>query len=243
MNKLERLEEFKELLAHYRMSAATKQILSNTQLVLLLGPTAGGRNTIINELVKTGHYHFIVSDTTRKKRVNNGVLEQNGNEYWFRSEDEVLADIASGRYVEAEIIHGQQVSGINIAELERAQHEHAIAINEVDYGGIEAIVSAKPDTLAILVLPPSFEAWMQRLRGRGHMDTTELKRRLETAKIIFNLPTKRDYFTFVINDTVDHAVRQVEAAVRGEPDAHIQTAGRSLAVDLFTQTQQTFASL
>jgi len=243
MNKLDHINEFKALLAHYQMSAEAQQVLASVRLVLLLAPSSGGRNTIIRELVKTGTFHFIVSDTTRKKRVNDGVLEQNGVEYWFRSEEDVLSDLKAGRYIEAEVIHGQQVSGMNVAELEKVQHEHRVAINEVDYGGIHYFVRHKPDTLPIMVLPPSFEEWMRRMKKRGTMTPEDFKHRLQTAEIIFELAEKRDYFKFIVNDDLEHAVQQVIALERGEVNETSQVAARHLARLLKQQTTDLLATL
>ena len=39
-------------------------------------------------LLKTSNYYYVISDTTRKPRINNGVLERKGEEYWFKSEKE-----------------------------------------------------------------------------------------------------------------------------------------------------------
>ena len=86
----------------------------------MISVTAGGRNTIIDQLLKSGDFHYIISDTTRHKRANNGVMEQDGREYWFRSEDEILADLKAGNFLEAAIIHNQHVSGISIRELKKA---------------------------------------------------------------------------------------------------------------------------
>src|SRR5665213_1025428 len=104
-NKLVRIAEFRTALEGYHLSKAALQTLSQTELVLLVAPSSTGRNTIIWELLKIGDYHFVVSDTTRKPRVNDGLLEQSGREYWFRSEQEVLTDIQQGKYLEAAIIH------------------------------------------------------------------------------------------------------------------------------------------
>ncbi len=243
MNKLEHIDEFRRLLTNYHMSPDAKKVLAGVRLVLLLAPSSGGRNTIIRELVKTGRYHFIVSDTTRKKRVNDGLLEQNGVEYWFRSEEEVLADVRTGRYIEAEVIHGQQVSGMNISELEKVQKEHRIAINEVDYGGIHHFITHKPDTLAIMVLPPNLDEWMRRMKGRGEMTPEEFRRRLQTAEIIFGLPEKRHYFKFVINDTIEHATQQVEALEQGEVNEALQQTARQLVKRLKQQTSELLATL
>src|SRR5688572_22018689 len=98
-NKLEHLKEFQEILADYHISSSGKKILANTKLALLVGPSSAGRNTIIDALVKTGEYHSIVSDTTRKPRSNNGVTETDGVEYWFRTEEDMLGDLRAGKFL------------------------------------------------------------------------------------------------------------------------------------------------
>src|SRR5688500_15693171 len=84
-NVLTHIADFRDVLEGYTPSSESIEILKNTPLVLLVGPTAAGRNTLINLLVQTGRYHYIISDTTRKPRANNGIMERDGVEYWFRS--------------------------------------------------------------------------------------------------------------------------------------------------------------
>lgn len=243
-NNLARLAEFKEELRHYHISDASQQILTETKLVLLVAPSAGGRNTIIQELLKLGDYYFVVSDTTRQPRVNNGVLEKSGTEYWFRGEDEMLDDIKQGKFLEAEIIHGQQVSGISIRELKKASDHNKIAITDVDIGGISNILHAKPDTIAIAVLPPSFEEWQQRLSIRGPIDVDEYKRRMQTACKIFEQAATHTKFAFVINDNLEHAVKQIDHIARkGMTDAREEEHARQLATKLLDDTRTAISKL
>src|SRR5713226_691908 len=119
MNQLVHAAEFRKALVSYQPSELTKQVLKEVRLVLLVGPTSSGRNTLVSELVKSGDYYHIVADTTRERRKKDDeYIEENGREYWFRSEDEVLEGIQKGEYMEAALIHNQQVSGCNVRELE-----------------------------------------------------------------------------------------------------------------------------
>jgi guanylate kinase len=237
--RLRKLEEFKAALVDYRISDASLKVLKKTKIVLLLGPTSAGRNTIIWELVNTGDYHFIVSDTTRPKRVNDGVEEQDGVEYWFRSEDEILDDILKGNYLEAELIHGQQISGISIRELKEASDQKKIAINEVDLGGMQAVVRAKPDTFAIMVLPPSFAQWQKRLKTRGNMGPDEYRRRMQTARRIFLEAISSDYFKFIVNDDIKRASLQIDKLAKtGKVDSKEQERGIKLAEELYEETDK-----
>lgn len=238
MNQLRHLAEFKEVLAHYNMSEAAKNVLAQTRLVLLVAPTATGRNTIIRELIKTGQYRFIVSDTTRQPRINDGIPEQNGREYWFRSEEEVLEDLKAGKFLEAAIIHNQQVSGLSIRELELAGKKGKIATTDIEVVGVSNIMRAKPDTVAIFVLPPSFEAWMHRMDSRGDMDKDEKRRRLESAVKELTAALEVDYYKFVVNDTVPGAISQINRiAIDGKIDDNLQKSGMRLVNNLLIKTK------
>ncbi len=233
VNKLERIDEFREVLASYRPSDQSLEILKKTPLVLLVGPTAAGRNTLINLLLQTNRYHFIVSDTTRQPRANNGVMEQDGVEYWFRTEDDFLRGLREGAYLEAAIIHGQQVSGMSIAELGKAHATGRIAIDEVEVDGAKHVAAYKPDTLFVFLLPPSFEVWMQRLRGRGELPEDEVRRRLESARHEIAAALEEDFYHFVINNEIHEAAQAVDELANGRtPDDEKQRDGRDYAEQL-----------
>lgn len=225
--QLQHYQEFKEVLEKYIISARAQQAIEDLKLVLLLAPSSGGRNTIIRYQLQTGRYYYIISDTTRPPRRNDGVMEQNGNEYWFRSEEQVLGDLRAGEYLEAEIIHGQQVSGISIRELEKAKQEGKVAITDVDIEGVHNVVKAKPDTTVIMLLPPSFDEWQRRLAGRGQMRPDEQKRRLQTAQKIFQDGLAQDYYHFVISENIEQSSGIIDAIVEGKSNPH-QGRGRAL---------------
>lgn len=245
MPKLNYIDEFHAALKDYRLSAHALQILKNTRLVVLTAPTASGRNTIINELLRTNDYNFIVSDTTRPPRLNNGILEQNGREYFFRDESEMLQDIKDGNFLEAEVIHEQQVSGISIRELEKASQEHRSAITDMDIGGVSNVLALKPDTIAVLVLPPSFETWHERIFSRGDMGPAEHRRRLQTAeRILASGLNSSSKLKIIINDDLTDAAEEVHELVQnGSFSKAQQSAGIALAKQLHDDTQTALSNL
>jgi guanylate kinase len=234
MNELKHVAEFRSVLTGYKLSEASLNTLLTTKLALLVGPTACGRNTIINELVESGHYYHIVSDTTRMIRTKDGnPVEVNGREYWFRKEDDVLADLTQGAYMEAAIIHNQQVSGCNMRELEAAKKEGKIAIKDMEPNGTHFVHGLKPGAVIIFVLPPNFEEWMHRLRTRSELPEDEIRRRLESSDAEIEVALHRDYYKFVINDKLEDAIAAVDAIAREDRlDADRQQAGRELAQQL-----------
>ena len=206
-------QAFEKVLADYQPEPKSIEILGNIPLVILLGVTASGRNTIIRHLVESGKYKQVVSDTTRPAKVRDGKLEENGINYYFRSEEEILADLQDGKFLEAEIIHNQQVSGISVRELEVAQVSGKIPVNEVDLGGTDAILRAKPDTKFFFVIPPSYTEWMRRLSGREQMSEQELVNRLQTAIKVIKKGLKDDHFIFVINDSSFDSAKRIDEQV------------------------------
>jgi len=220
MAGLSHYQEFKELIDNYHMSESGLKALQDVKLVIMVGASSTGRNTIIRQQLETGRYHFIVSDTTRPPRVNDGVLEQNGREYWFKTEEEMLAELRKGELLEAELIHDQQVSGISIRELEKAIGENKIALADLDLKGVHGIMNTKPDALAIMVVPPSFDEWQRRLASRGRMAPDEMKRRLQTASQIFEDGLKQDYYHYVISENIEQSAAIIDAVIDGKSNPH-----------------------
>lgn len=240
---LERKEEFKQALKDYKVSDEGKNLLKSLKMVLLTSPTASGRNTVINKLVETGKYEFIVSDTTRPKRSNNGVMEQNGVEYWFKSEDEVLEGIKKGLYIEAEVIFEQQVSGTSVEAVKKISNDHKIAIGEVDFGGMKAFLDAKPDLVSVLLLPPSFDVWMKRLVGRGEMTTEEVSGRLKTAEKILESAQTLDHYRIVVNDKLEDTVEKMRRLVEDdEYTAEEHEHGQAVAWQILGHVKQELSS-
>ncbi len=234
MNELKQKAAFVAALDSYKPSAAAMTVLEQSRLVLLVGPTSSGKNTIINRLVASGNYYHIVTDTTRQIRYKDGQpIEKNGREYWFKTEDEMLAGLRNGDYVEAAILHGQQVSGFRIKELEIAIEANKIAVKDIDPVGAESVHQLKPNSTAIFILPPSFEVWMNRLTDRGGMSEEETTRRLTTARRELTAALTHDYYHLVINDNLNQAVERVQTIVNsGELDQGEEQEANKLARSL-----------
>lgn len=225
---------FEAVLQNYTISDHGRSILAQTPYVVLSGVAGGGRNTVINYLVSHHGYVFVVSDTTRPPKIRDGKMEQNGVQYNFRSEEALLEDLKNGEFLEAEIIHDQQVSGTSVREIERIAGKNKIPINEMEFGGINAIAAAKPDATIIGLLPPSYDEWMRRLSGREAMSDGELHNRLVTAKKVLENMLQHSYFQFVINTTVEEGAQAINYIVKNgsHPDSE---KARQLAKTILDQ--------
>lgn len=242
--KLEHMEEFRKAIAGMRLSEHAKRVLNRANLVAMSGLAGGGRNTIINYLVEHHGYHFVISDTTRPPKLRDGAMEQDGVQYYFRTEEGMLEDIRSGEFIEAEIIHNQQVSGTSIREVERAMESGKVAIRDFEYLGTQNVAAAKPDAHIIGVLPPDYATWQQRLSKREDIHPDEFANRLQTAEKVLEVMLRMPYFKFVINDTVEQAAADLRQIVeQGVTDPAKQQHGRELAQQILDQVRAELAKL
>jgi guanylate kinase len=236
-------QQFKGVLKDYQMSERAKNALNGLKLILLVAPTSTGRNTVIKELLKQkgDEYYFIVSDTTRPPQIRDGKLEQDRVNYFFRGEDEMLKDLQSGEFLEAALIHEQQVSGISIRELEKAKNLNKIAITDIEIQGTDKVIQTKPDAKAIFLLPPSFEEWQNRMSKRGRMSPHELHNRLTSAAAEFEAAIKCRYYYYVIAEDIGQAASIIDRIARGKTNPH-QSRGAHLIRHLQFELEQKLSS-
>jgi len=229
--------EFRNVLTKYQMSERAKKALEGLKFILTVAPTSTGRNTIIRHLVKHKNYYFIVSDTTRQPQIRDGRMEQNGIDYFFRTEEEMLRDLKAGEFLEAAIIHEQQVSGVSIRELERAKLLNRTAITDIETLGTDIVMRTTPEAKAIFLVPPGFEEWQTRINSRGHMSKEEFRNRLGSADHEFKSALEHEYYNLVIADNVEHASSIIDDIANGKPNTQ-----QDQARDLIHSLQDQLAS-
>jgi guanylate kinase len=147
-------------------------------------------------------------------------------------------------FVEAEVIHKQQVSGISIREIQKARDQGKIAITDVDLLGGINVATLKRDAWVICLLPPSFEEWLRRIHGRTQVSNEELRNRMETAVNIFRTTLQDDRFTFIVNVEKEDTVKMLEAMMRvGTHHNNDEQAARKLASELCQRTEEYLKTL
>ena len=88
-------------------------------------------------------------------------------------------------------------------------------ILEMDGAGGKQVHARIPEMLGLLVLPPSEEALLDRLRARGRDDEDEIARRFAQAKSeMAEARACGAYDEFVVNDDLDRAIEEAVAIVR-----------------------------
>jgi len=201
----------------------------------IAGPTGAGKGTMAQHLTQSGTYVPVVSDTTRTKRVFGNGYEVNGVHYWFIDDETGLKKLNDGEYIEAKLVHGDTLYGTSIASYERVVNSGRTPILEIDVQGMEDLMLAAPGFEAILLLPPSFEIWEQRIDGRGDMDQEQKIRRFQTALLEYKKPLdNRNFFPVINTEVIDTA----EVIISGEyKDESYRKNALALAAELYDATK------
>src|SRR5579872_7492495 len=89
----------------YVPSTHAVDLLKRVRPLFLVGPTGSGKDTVVEELLKTGSYYRLVTYTTRAPRKNSGKLEKEGRDYHFIDEKMAAKMMASQQFIEVAITH------------------------------------------------------------------------------------------------------------------------------------------
>ncbi len=204
----------------YRMSSEAADLVRRTKLLLIAGIVGGGKNTVINEILKNSEYQEIISHTTRAPRLNHDMMERDGIDYHFVDPQYAEKLLNDKQFIEVKYVHNN-VYGTTVAELRRAYNAGKIAVTDVDVHGLKEYLDIKPDTHAIFLLPPSIDTWLSRLQRR-YGDLTkheaEISKRFHTAHQEISLIKNDPRFILVINDDLSTTVERLSQIVRGERD-------------------------
>lgn len=180
-------------------------------LFSISGPSGVGKGTIVNK-VKENYPTFgvSISATTRAPRGT----EQDGVEYYFKTNDEFDKMLEEGEILEYDTYVGNRY-GTPAAPLRKMVDSGTDCLLDITIAGSLALKEKfNEDAVTIFVLPPSFEVLANRLRGRGTEKEDVIEGRLNKAKEEVLEASKFDYI--VVNNELDDAVAKVEAIIAAE---------------------------
>ncbi|TYR14940.1 guanylate kinase [Corynebacterium urealyticum] len=172
------------------------------RVVVLAGPSAVGKSTVVSKLRESvPNLFFSVSMTTRDPRPG----EVHGRDYLYVTRDEFQSNIDSDLMLEwAEIHGGLQLSGTPRKPVEEAMAAQRPVLIEVDLEGARNVKKILPEAHTVFLAPPSWEVLVDRLTGRGTESDEVIQRRLETAR--GELAAKGEFDHVIVNSDVDEAV-------------------------------------
>lgn len=177
---------------------------------IISGPSGVGKSTVLRELFKDrDDLYFSVSATTREPREG----EQDGVSYHFINVERFEEMIEADAFLEYAEYVGN-FYGTPKKYVDRAMNEGKDVILDIEVQGALQVCTKRPETIRIFIAPPSWDELERRLKSRGTDSDEKIQKRLVRAKA--ELQTADVYDYFVINDSVDRAVREINAIMLAE---------------------------
>ncbi len=182
---------------------------NKSHLFVISGPSGVGKNTIIRAVMqKVDGLSYSVSHTTRKPR--NG--EINGRDYYFVDEKTFKKMIEDGLFVEWAKVYSDYY-GTSFSSIREKLAEGKDVILDLDVQGGMNIRKHFKNSSLIFVIPPSIEELKRRLRKRGTEDEI-IEKRLSNIEFELKMAERYDYI--VINDSLERAIKEMEAIIIAE---------------------------
>lgn len=171
------------------------------------GPSGAGKGTLIRRMVD--EFPFLrtaTSATTRPMRPG----EEDGREYHFLSEDDFLARVARGNFLEHVVYAGNRYGTLR-EEVERHLANGDSVVLEIELRGARAMRDALPDAVSIFIEPPSMHELIRRLRARDTEEEAEIQARL--AESLVELGASEEFTYKVRNDDLEAASAELARIV------------------------------
>jgi guanylate kinase len=173
-------------------------------------PSGAGKTTLCRRLVeKMPGLEFSVSYTTRPPRPG----EVNDRDYTFVGRDEFMEMVRRGEFAEWAEVHGN-FYGTSRGRLREMLDRGVDVMMDIDVQGAGQIREAFADGVFIFVLPPSWNALVERLDTRKTDPPDVVKGRLSNA--VEEIREYSRYNYVIVNDMLDEALRELEAVVISE---------------------------
>ena len=177
---------------------------------IISGPSGVGKSTVLHALMeKRKNVYFSVSATTRDPRPG----EEDGVHYHFLDVDTFRQWIANDEFLEYAEFVGN-FYGTPRRFVDEAMERGEDVILDIEVQGAIQVTSKRPDAVRIFIAPPSWAELERRLTDRGTDSPDKIQKRLLRAKVEFQTSHTYDYF--VINNTVEEAVEELNAIMTAE---------------------------
>ena len=180
-------------------------------LFVVSAPSGTGKTTVVERLVQlVPDLGLSRSYTSRTMRAG----EADGVDYNFITRARFEEMIAADAFLEWADVFGN-FYGTCAADAERELGGGRDVVLVIDVQGARQVRKRSADrTIGIFVLPPSFDALEQRLRGRSKDSEDAIRRRLATARSEIGAVSEYDYV--VVNDELERCVERLKAIVLAE---------------------------
>ncbi len=179
-------------------------------LIIISAPSGAGKTTIVGEVLRRlNGVRASISYTSRLPRDG----EANGDHYHFVTRAEFEAMIERDELLEWAEVHGN-LYGTSRVYVNRLLASGVDVILTIDVQGATIIRQDFSQAVTVFILPPSYEAMLERLHVRDAGKTESLALRLHNAEVEVAQYAFYDYL--IVNDELEQAVEEFAAIILAE---------------------------
>ncbi len=179
-------------------------------LFVMSGASGVGKGTIHKEvLARVPDIKLSVSATTRPKRPG----EVDGREYYFIDPADFEAKIKNNEFLEYAHVYSHMYGTLK-SEVDDILKSGIDVLLEIDIQGARQVREKMPHGVFIFIQPPSMEALVERIHGRGQDSLQSIQDRLNACEGEMAMARYYDYI--VINDELEEAIKKVQAIINAE---------------------------
>jgi len=189
---------------------ADSGVESRGLLFIVSAPSGAGKTTLVERVVDdTPHLKMSRSYTSRPARQG----EVDGVDYNFVARPRFEAMVAAGEFLEWADVFGN-LYGTSDADTRRALVAGEDVVLVIDVQGARQVRQRGVEAVTVFVMPPSYGALEQRLRGRSKDSEAAIQRRLQVARE--EVAAFEEYDFVVVNDELPSAADRLRAIVLAE---------------------------
>ncbi|QIL90808.1 guanylate kinase [Microbulbifer sp. SH-1] len=198
--------------------------MSTGTLYTVSAPSGAGKTSLVKALIEADTQVTVsVSHTTRPMRPG----EIDGINYHFVSRDEFVHMLGESAFLEHAQVF-ENFYGTSKAWVDETLASGRDVILEIDWQGAAQVRRLMPETVGIFILPPSQQALLERLTGRGQDDQAVINKRMAQAINEMSHYVETDYL--VINDDFTTALSELRAIMVAERQRLVRQQERHSAL-------------
>ena len=172
------------------------------KLIVVSGPSGVGKGTIVKELVRRREDVIeSISCTTRVPREG----EVHGREYFFLTKEEFQKRIRENAFLEYDD-HFENYYGTP-ADFVKESLKSKSVILEIDVKGGLSVKKSMPESVLVMIAPPSLEELKRRLVSRGTETEEQIEKRL--SRLAFEMERASEYDFVIVNDELERAIAEL----------------------------------